>query len=107
MHIEAIERAGPSFPMAVVFMGRPERRLMEGHSRAARLLRERHRHQGLEAAFALLLPGEGEDEALGRNDFAKHAALPEFASVIGRAQAMAPMSAGAGVDLHVGGRVVP
>jgi hypothetical protein len=56
MHIEAIERARPSFLVAVAFVVRPERGLAEGHPRPAALLGERHRHQGLEAALAFFLP---------------------------------------------------
>src|SRR6266702_8651367 len=101
MGLEAIEGARPAFPMPVALLDRLERGLAEDHPGLPVLLGERHRHQGLKAALALLLPGEGEDEPLGLDDLTKHAAVPELLAAFGRPQAAAPGSAGSNVHLDV------
>src|SRR5712691_5492788 len=104
---EAIEAAGPAAAVPVAFLDRLERNLTERHAGLAAFLGEGHRHQGFQAALALFLPGEGEDQALGRYDLAEHAAQRQLLTAFDRAQAAAPDAAGPGVHLELGGRVVP
>src|SRR5688572_9126970 len=97
MPVEAVEGAGPAAAMPVALLDRLERNLAEGHAGLARLLGEGHRHQGLQAALALLLPREGEDEALGRSHLAEDTAMPELLAGLGRREAVAPATAGSNV----------
>src|SRR5580698_3505826 len=91
--------------MPVAFLDRLERDLVEGHARFPMLLGERDRYQGLEAALALCLPGEREDEAFRRDHLAERPLLPKLLAVFRRAQAAAPGTAGPNIHLQVNGRV--
>src|SRR5713101_1277008 len=104
---EAIEAACPTTPMPVAFLGRLEWNLTEGHLGLSIPFGEGDGHHRLEAALALFLPGEGEDDEFRRNDLAEYASEAEFLAVAGRPQAAAPDSAGPDVHLQVSGGVVP
>src|SRR5713101_2799297 len=72
---QAVEGARPAALMAVASLGGLEDGLAEGHPRLALMLGEGDRHQRLvAAAAALVVPGEGEDQALGRYHLAIDAA---------------------------------
>src|SRR5262245_14534832 len=74
VRLQAIERTGPAADMAVALGLRLERRLVEAHAGLAALVDEADGDHRLQTAFALLLPGEGEDKALRRRDLAEDAA---------------------------------
>src|SRR5229473_7770951 len=98
---EAIEGAVPAALMAVALSDGLELGLMKRHLRLALVLGEGDRDQGLMAPAAVLaVPGEGVDQALGFDDFAKHAALPKLAAAVVLAQAPPPCAAGPGVLLE-------
>src|SRR6202162_5602832 len=101
---EAIEAAVPAALMAVALSDGLELGLMECHLRLAPLFGEDDRDQGLMAPAAVLaIPGEGVDQALRFDDFAKDAALPKLAAAVVLAQAPPPCAAGLRVLLEVRG----
>jgi hypothetical protein len=79
--------------MPVAFAIRLERRLPERHQCLSILIGEGDRHEGFETALALLLPGEGEDQPLGRNDFAVDAAEPKVLAAFSGPKTVTPLAA--------------
>src|SRR5260221_8580453 len=91
---QPLEGAGPAALMAITLFDRGEDRLAEGHPRLALLGSEGDRDQRLmTGAAGLVVPGEGEDEALGLDDFAIDAAVPELLAGLVAPQAEPPGTA--------------
>src|SRR5262249_17897242 len=102
---QAIEGAGPTAFMPIALLDGVEDRLAERHRRPALLLREGDRDQGLVAPAPVLpIPGEGEDQALRRDDLAIDAALPELLAIRVPPEAQSPAAAGPQVAFQVGRR---
>src|SRR5688500_671393 len=83
---QAIEALAPAFVVGVALLDGVEERLAEGHAGLVTLLGEGHGNQVLAPALAVLLPGEGEHDALRLDDLAIDPAHPVFLA-LGRADA--------------------